>query len=69
MPELQGFKMHEAILIGHVIDITLKLGRLPIRVTLNALTVADFEKILTETEYNLIQQTVALLSTEVIYCA
>lgn len=39
-------------------------GRLPIRVTLEALTAADFLKILTETKFNLIEQTVALLETE-----
>ena len=39
-------------------------GRLPIRVELRALTREDFIKILTDTEYSLIRQYVALLGTE-----
>lgn len=39
-------------------------GRLPIRVELHALTEADFVRILTEPEANLIEQYVALLATE-----
>lgn len=39
-------------------------GRLPIRVELQALTKHDFERILTETEANLIRQAIALLKTE-----
>jgi len=39
-------------------------GRLPIRVELDALTRADFRRILTETEASLIKQQVALLATE-----
>lgn len=39
-------------------------GRLPIRVTLNALTKDDFVRILTEPEANLVMQTKALLATE-----
>ncbi|MCH7930170.1 MAG: AAA family ATPase, partial [Proteobacteria bacterium] len=39
-------------------------GRLPIRVTLKALTSDDFKRILTETEASLIKQYTALLGTE-----
>ncbi len=39
-------------------------GRFPIRVELDALGVADFERILTETDANLIEQYRALLATE-----
>ncbi len=39
-------------------------GRLPIRVELDALTEADFIRILTEPDYSLIRQYVALLATE-----
>jgi ATP-dependent HslUV protease ATP-binding subunit HslU len=39
-------------------------GRLPIRVELNALDVADFEKILTEPDASLTEQYTALLDTE-----
>ena len=39
-------------------------GRLPIRVELKALTVDDFVRILTDTEYSLTQQYAALLATE-----
>ena len=39
-------------------------GRLPIRVTLELLREEDFYRILTETEFNLIEQQVALLATE-----
>ena len=39
-------------------------GRLPIRVELQALTRADFRRILTETEVSLIKQSVAMLATE-----
>lgn len=39
-------------------------GRLPIRVKLNQLYAADFQRILTETQFNLIDQQVALLETE-----
>ncbi len=39
-------------------------GRLPIRVELSALTRADFERILTEPEANLIKQYTALMATE-----
>ncbi|MBA4249448.1 MAG: HslU--HslV peptidase ATPase subunit [Candidatus Puniceispirillum sp.] len=39
-------------------------GRLPIRVTLKGLTETDFEQILTEAEANLIEQSIALMSTE-----
>jgi len=39
-------------------------GRLPIRVELKALTEADFRRILTEPEANLIRQYTALLATE-----
>ena len=39
-------------------------GRLPIRVELNALTRADFKRILTEPEASLVTQYVALLKTE-----
>ncbi len=39
-------------------------GRFPIRVELDSLTKADFEKILTEPDNSLIKQYVALLSTE-----
>ena len=39
-------------------------GRLPIRVALNALTEADFVRILTEPQASLIKQYVALLATE-----
>ncbi len=39
-------------------------GRLPIRVTLSALTVDDFKRILTEPEASLIKQYVALIGTE-----
>lgn len=39
-------------------------GRLPIRVELSALRKADFVRILTETDYNLITQYKALLATE-----
>merc|ERR1711871_525878 len=39
-------------------------GRLPVRVALSALSSADFERILTETESNLIIQARALLATE-----
>jgi len=39
-------------------------GRLPIRVELQALTRADFRRILTETEASLIKQSVAMLATE-----
>jgi len=39
-------------------------GRLPIRVQLDALTQDDYEKILGETQYNLLEQQVALLKTE-----
>ncbi len=39
-------------------------GRLPIRVELQALTVDDFVRILTDTEYSLTQQYAALLATE-----
>lgn len=39
-------------------------GRLPIRVELNALTVADFERILIETDQSLIKQYQALLNSE-----
>jgi ATP-dependent HslUV protease ATP-binding subunit HslU len=39
-------------------------GRLPIRVELNALSAADFERILTEPDYSLTQQYKALIGTE-----
>lgn len=39
-------------------------GRLPIRVTLKGLTESDFERILTEAEANLIEQSIALMNTE-----
>jgi ATP-dependent HslUV protease ATP-binding subunit HslU len=39
-------------------------GRLPIRVELSALTEADFKRILTEPDYSLIRQYVALMGTE-----
>ncbi|MCB1673337.1 MAG: HslU--HslV peptidase ATPase subunit, partial [Pseudomonadales bacterium] len=39
-------------------------GRLPIRVELNALTPADFERILTEPHFSLTEQYKALLNTE-----
>ncbi len=39
-------------------------GRLPIRVELNALTQADFRRILTEPEASLVKQYVALMETE-----
>ncbi|MBL1146689.1 MAG: ATP-dependent protease ATPase subunit HslU [Proteobacteria bacterium] len=39
-------------------------GRLPIRVELRALEVEDFKRILTEPEYSLIKQYVALMATE-----
>ena len=39
-------------------------GRLPIRVELKALTRDDFRRILTETEFSLIKQYVALMATE-----
>ena len=39
-------------------------GRLPIRVELEALTRADFVRILTETEASLVKQSVALMETE-----
>ncbi len=39
-------------------------GRLPIRVELQALTAADFERILTEPKASLTEQTVAMLATE-----
>ncbi len=39
-------------------------GRLPIRVELEALTRADFVRILTETEASLVKQSVALMATE-----
>jgi ATP-dependent HslUV protease ATP-binding subunit HslU len=39
-------------------------GRLPIRVELQALTEADFVRILSETRANLVEQHVALLATE-----
>lgn len=39
-------------------------GRLPVRVQLNALTLRDFERILTDTENSLIRQYVALMGTE-----
>lgn len=39
-------------------------GRLPIRVELSALTPSDFEKILAATEFSLVEQYKALLSTE-----
>ncbi len=39
-------------------------GRLPIRVELQALTQEDFERILSETKANLVEQYVALLGTE-----
>ena len=39
-------------------------GRLPIRVELEALTRADFVRILTETEASLVKQSVALMGTE-----
>jgi ATP-dependent HslUV protease ATP-binding subunit HslU len=39
-------------------------GRLPIRVELNALSAADFERILTEPNYSLTQQYKALIATE-----
>ena len=39
-------------------------GRLPIRVELLPLTRNDFKRILTETEFSLIKQTVALMATE-----
>ena len=39
-------------------------GRLPIRVELQALSREDFQRILTETEYNLPQQCVAMMLTE-----
>jgi ATP-dependent HslUV protease ATP-binding subunit HslU len=39
-------------------------GRLPIRVELQALTQQDFERILSETKANLVEQYVALLGTE-----
>ncbi len=39
-------------------------GRLPIRVELKALTTNDFERILTEPDYSLTEQYVALMSTE-----
>lgn len=39
-------------------------GRLPIRVELDALTTADFEKILTETSSSLTTQYIALMATE-----
>merc|ERR1712079_32533 len=39
-------------------------GRLPVRVKLEALTRADLHRILTETEYNLIQQQIEMLKTE-----
>jgi ATP-dependent HslUV protease ATP-binding subunit HslU len=39
-------------------------GRLPIRVELKALTRADFRRILTDTEFSLLKQYVALLKTE-----
>ena len=39
-------------------------GRFPIRVELNSLTVNDFERILTDTEASLTEQTIALLATD-----
>ena len=39
-------------------------GRLPIRVELEALTASDFERILTEPNFSLTEQYVALLATE-----
>ncbi|RLN56270.1 hypothetical protein BBJ29_006826 [Phytophthora kernoviae] len=39
-------------------------GRLPIRVALSPLGAAEFEKILKDTEHNLLQQTSALMETE-----
>jgi ATP-dependent HslUV protease ATP-binding subunit HslU len=39
-------------------------GRLPIRVELKALTEADFLRIITEPQYNLIRQNAAMLATE-----
>lgn len=39
-------------------------GRLPIRVELNALTVEDFERILTEPDASLTEQYIALMATE-----
>ena len=39
-------------------------GRLPIRVELSALTEEDFRRILTEPDYSLIKQYIALLATE-----
>ena len=39
-------------------------GRLPIRVNLDALTQADFRRILTEPDYNLLRQYKALIGTE-----
>jgi ATP-dependent HslUV protease ATP-binding subunit HslU len=39
-------------------------GRLPIRVELQALTAADFERILTEPKASLTEQSIALLATE-----
>ena len=39
-------------------------GRLPIRVELSALSAADFERILTDTKFNLLEQQIALMKTE-----
>ena len=39
-------------------------GRLPIKIELKALTQADFVRILTEPEFNLIRQQVELIGTE-----
>uniref|UniRef100_A0A7S1L1H6 AAA+ ATPase domain-containing protein n=1 Tax=Neobodo designis TaxID=312471 RepID=A0A7S1L1H6_NEODS len=39
-------------------------GRLPVRVELEALTEADFKRILTEPEFNLVRQQVALMKVE-----
>eukprot|EP01065_Artemidia_motanka_P040823 TRINITY_DN5193_c0_g1_i2.p1 TRINITY_DN5193_c0_g1~~TRINITY_DN5193_c0_g1_i2.p1 ORF type:complete len:473 (+),score=125.22 TRINITY_DN5193_c0_g1_i2:124-1542(+) len=39
-------------------------GRLPIRVELNALSEADFHRILTEPKHNLLRQSIALMETE-----
>jgi ATP-dependent HslUV protease ATP-binding subunit HslU len=40
-------------------------GRLPIQVNLQGLTAQDFVRILTETRFNMVQQQIALLKTEV----
>ncbi|ETO18127.1 ATP-dependent protease ATP-binding subunit, partial [Reticulomyxa filosa] len=39
-------------------------GRLPVRVELTPLTKSDMHRILTETEFNLIQQQIEMLKTE-----